>query len=29
VIRMRDDSGGEESGNTHNVTAVLNLECKY
>lgn len=29
VIRMRDDTGGEVSANSHNVTAVLNLECKY
>lgn len=29
VIRMRDDTGSEVSANTHFVTAVLNLECKY
>ncbi len=29
VIRLRDDLGGEESGTVYNVTAVLNLECKY
>jgi hypothetical protein len=29
VIRMRDDLGNETSGNAHNITAVINLECKY
>lgn len=29
LIRMRDDVGGEESANAHNVSAVLNLECQY
>lgn len=29
VIRLRADTGEEESGNAHNVTAILNVECKY
>ena len=29
VIRLRDDLGGEQSGNVYNITAVLNVECKY
>lgn len=29
VIRLRTDVGSESSGNSYNVTAVLNLECKY
>ena len=29
VIRLRTDSGTEASGNIYNVTAVLNVECKY
>jgi len=29
LIRLRDDLGGEISGNSHNMSAVLNLECKY
>lgn len=29
AIRLRDDLGGENSGNAYNVSAVLNVECKY
>lgn len=29
VIRLRDDLGGENSGNLYNVSAILNVECKY
>ncbi|WP_426172471.1 PulJ/GspJ family protein [Pseudoduganella sp. R-34] len=29
LIKIRDDSGGEASGNAQNISAVLNLECKY
>lgn len=29
LIRLRTDTGTEVSGNTHSVTAVLNLECRY
>lgn len=29
LIKLRTDTGTEVSANTHSVTAVLNLECRY